>query len=690
MSHAAMSRLNSRHHFTSPDPALHIDGGSQSPFARSQVVLDAPTAVNVKADPTLRAEVAKKELESKLKSRISSSSSSSRGCKQMQMSLADRAFSVASQVSRDAGDDDVDDEYGEVYGWRFDQTAEADRANEILLRFEGNSSFTPTPHSPMALSKSPRNDRSIQSISSFSSFNVPSVESESTALLERSGSFMKLHSLKSSTIPKSLRGLTRDTSEKNQSILASVDAALSSFATKKATKSLVPQKKETATMNREDLFPSEAHKIRFQTSNSAPSEEGFRVLFEVQDVNSSTLNQQDNIGKLEPIQAHNANPVGHSSGPIYSMEPKVKGFVMRPPPLNLSVTLGGSAVMNQYAGSSMGSILRSPQHLSESPSFRNGGKKSEPGNSSRSRDATIKTSRDGNASPLSTASSSFLLQALKKTSSFLAMPLPMLALAPIKQEAENISAEIQLAVTSHQRSPINAQVLHSKSKSEQPRKTGILSERHKRIIGESSPGVGTPVIYVPQSDPSTSDSNISGTIGLFEVGNPNLGRFKASQVSGQSDEFAIKNAVSLTRLDVSDVGPSKLSKDLDDTWSACWDDEAGAIYYYNKNTGEATWLPPKVDEAGDGGNEEDFFQIINSGLTKELSELNIGDSDLTLKTKRIAARHKLWSKLRNRYEGDTETQFSQTLLKEEKVHYAKLEDSEVLWEYQKELSDWVV
>jgi hypothetical protein len=138
------------------------------------------------------------------------------------------------------------------------------------------------------------------------------------------------------------------------------------------------------------------------------------------------------------------------------------------------------------------------------------------------------------------------------------------------------------------------------------------------------------------------------------------------------------------------VGPSKPSKDLDDIWSACWDDEAGAVYYYNKNTGEATWLPPKVDEAGDHGNEEDFFQIINSGLTKELLELNIGDSDLTVKTKRIAARHKLWSKLRNRYEGDTETQFSQTLLKEEKVHYSKLEDSEVLWEYQKELSDWVV
>jgi len=681
MSHAAMSRLNSRHHFTSRDPVLHIDGGSQSPFARSQVVLDAaPTAVNIKADPTLRSEIAKKELESKLKSRSSN--------KQM-LPLADRAFSVVSQVSCGDGDDDVEDEYGEVSGWRFDETAEADRANEILLRFEGNSSSTPTPHSPLALGKLPSNERSMQSIRSFSS-NLPNVESESTALLERSGSFMKLHSLKTFPVPKSRGGLTRDTTlEKNQSILASVDVALSSFVARKAPKSPVPQKKETATVNREDLFPAEAHKIKFHPPHSAPSEEDFRTLFEVKDINSFILNQQGNLGKLEPIQAHNVKTVGHSSGQIHSMEPKIKGFVMRPPPLNLEVTLGGSAVMNQSTGSSMGSILRSPQHLSVSPLFRNG-KSSETGNS-RSRHATVKPSLDGNASPLSTASSSFLLQALKKTSSFLAMPLPMLALAPFKQEAENISAESpqEESVTSHQLSPINAQMLQFKS--EQHRKTGILSERHKRIIGESSPGVGTPVIYVPQAEPSkSSESYISGSIGLLEVGNPKLSRFKTSKVNAQLDEFAIKNASSSSHLDVTDVGPSKPSKDLDDIWSACWDDEAGAVYYYNKNTGEATWLPPKVDEAGDHGNEEDFFQIINSGLTKELLELNIGDSDLTIKTKRIAARHKLWSKLRNRYEGDTETQFSQTLLKEEKVHYSKLEDSEVLWEYQKELSDWVV
>jgi hypothetical protein len=40
------------------------------------------------------------------------------------------------------------------------------------------------------------------------------------------------------------------------------------------------------------------------------------------------------------------------------------------------------------------------------------------------------------------------------------------------------------------------------------------------------------------------------------------------------------------------LGPDNPVKVLNDTWTACWDDEAGAIYYYNQLSGEATWLPP--------------------------------------------------------------------------------------------------
>lgn len=40
------------------------------------------------------------------------------------------------------------------------------------------------------------------------------------------------------------------------------------------------------------------------------------------------------------------------------------------------------------------------------------------------------------------------------------------------------------------------------------------------------------------------------------------------------------------------VGPSNPYQKLNDTWTKCWDGEAGAVYYYNNQTGEATWILP--------------------------------------------------------------------------------------------------
>ena len=42
----------------------------------------------------------------------------------------------------------------------------------------------------------------------------------------------------------------------------------------------------------------------------------------------------------------------------------------------------------------------------------------------------------------------------------------------------------------------------------------------------------------------------------------------------------------------------------------------------------------------------------------------MGDSELTIKTRTIAARHNLFSKLRNRYEGDQETEYTASLVDE--------------------------
>ena len=45
------------------------------------------------------------------------------------------------------------------------------------------------------------------------------------------------------------------------------------------------------------------------------------------------------------------------------------------------------------------------------------------------------------------------------------------------------------------------------------------------------------------------------------------------------------------------VGPQCPVKPINNTWSECWDDEVEGIYYYNKLTGEATWVPPEELQA---------------------------------------------------------------------------------------------
>jgi hypothetical protein len=44
------------------------------------------------------------------------------------------------------------------------------------------------------------------------------------------------------------------------------------------------------------------------------------------------------------------------------------------------------------------------------------------------------------------------------------------------------------------------------------------------------------------------------------------------------------------------VGPDNPVQPYDEAgvWSVCWDDEAEAVYYYNNENGEATWVPPSA------------------------------------------------------------------------------------------------
>jgi hypothetical protein len=57
----------------------------------------------------------------------------------------------------------------------------------------------------------------------------------------------------------------------------------------------------------------------------------------------------------------------------------------------------------------------------------------------------------------------------------------------------------------------------------------------------------------------------------------------------------LQSVTSGTLVSVDMVGPDNPVVQIRENWSACWDDQAGAVYYYNHISGEATWLPPPND-----------------------------------------------------------------------------------------------
>lgn len=68
-----------------------------------------------------------------------------------------------------------------------------------------------------------------------------------------------------------------------------------------------------------------------------------------------------------------------------------------------------------------------------------------------------------------------------------------------------------------------------------------------------------------------------------------------TMVTEDQIEEDINGSTSVTQSSSEDdlpVGPDRPTKALNEIWSACWDDEAGAVYYYNHVSGEATWILP--------------------------------------------------------------------------------------------------
>lgn len=100
--------------------------------------------------------------------------------------------------------------------------------------------------------------------------------------------------------------------------------------------------------------------------------------------------------------------------------------------------------------------------------------------------------------------------------------------------------------------------------------------------------VSLPRPYVPPPN-----SNPGGrTAGGMRVYNPSGSDF-ADPSHVPANGPRAKSALSCLEEEDSSVGPDRPTKALNDVWSACWDDEVKATYYYNHQTGEATWILPE-------------------------------------------------------------------------------------------------
>jgi hypothetical protein len=237
-----------------------------------------------------------------------------------------------------------------------------------------------------------------------------------------------------------------------------------------------------------------------------------------------------------------------------------------------------------------------------------------------------------------------------------------------------------------------------------------LSERHKSQMIEASPGVSTPVIYAPQTSRTEATeeslySHVTSITNMLEVSDGkkesmfkpgSMKHLDLSRVAEVPEHEPTDMAAPARIKEAADVGPDLPEKEIGQGWRACWDFNAESVYYFHPESGEASWLPPEglVTPAVDAADEDDekdqenFYRIMNNGLPRGLSEMNLGESDLTIKTRKIAARHNLFSKLRSRYEGDVETEYTKDLMAKEYEKHAQAEESEILKDLTKELSGW--
>jgi len=103
--------------------------------------------------------------------------------------------------------------------------------------------------------------------------------------------------------------------------------------------------------------------------------------------------------------------------------------------------------------------------------------------------------------------------------------------------------------------------------------------------------------YVPPpKEPTIPRPYVGNSASEFKEGPLLNNRMPDGQILGSLQKrFADPEHVPHLKAEIP-LGPDNKYKKLNDEWSAYYDDEAGAVYYYNEISGEATWIKPKIEK----------------------------------------------------------------------------------------------
>lgn len=117
--------------------------------------------------------------------------------------------------------------------------------------------------------------------------------------------------------------------------------------------------------------------------------------------------------------------------------------------------------------------------------------------------------------------------------------------------------------------------------------SSIIHPRIKSTMSTALCKFQSPLIATEMSD-RTASGGINCSLKIRHVDERHIPRTNISSHHGKlpnSSSHVSKSSV---------IGPDCPEKAYSVGVSQCWDDEAGAVYYYHHDSGEASWLPPEL------------------------------------------------------------------------------------------------